>query len=392
MVSIKSEKRKSDFINIGHLVKNGIIHKSLFWVIISSILLSSNSVVYTFPVSPEMSWTGSQSVRRGFDASPAIDTNHPDLIIAEYEEAAFTGLIMKPEGDIIVRKGGRLVLRNTTVFFNHSGYYEHGILLEEGSTFEAYESQILGLDNLFFFRSWGATVILEGSTFRMTHAICGNSSSVSILRSHLWALYCLNESTAQVENANLCYLILRGSASARVNGSRMIEIILYGDSRVQVSNTTLRFIFYFDSGTAMISNCIYEDEIRFEPRLCELAIEVLDEETRDPIPLAFISLYRPEEHEVASSSTGFDGTVSFTDLEEGDYFVEAEAEGYASLGARISLLDESQREVLAMRRSEADRIDFTELYLSFSIWIVLLIAFVFSIKSSGGGELRRRAW
>ncbi|MDH5201225.1 MAG: hypothetical protein OEW93_10080, partial [Candidatus Bathyarchaeota archaeon] len=183
-------------------------------------------------------------MRQGFDTSQAIDTNHTDLVIAEDEEASFTNLVMRPEGDIIVRRGGRLVLRNTTVFFNHSGYYEHGILLEEDSTFEAYESRILGLDNLFFFRSWGATVILEGSTFRMTHAICGNSSSVSILRSHLWALHCLNESTAQVENASLCYLIMHGSASARVDGSRMIEIILYGDSRVQVSDTTLRFIFY----------------------------------------------------------------------------------------------------------------------------------------------------
>jgi hypothetical protein len=384
MVSKKSEKRKRDFINIGHLLKNGIIFKSMFWVVVSSILLSSNSVVHTFPVSPEMSWTGSPSVRRGFYAYPAIDTNHPDLIIAEDEEAAFTGLVMRPEGDIIVRKGGRLVLRNTTVFFNHSGYYEHGILLEEGSTFEAYESQILGLDNLFFFRSWGATVILEGSTFRMTHAICGNSSNVSILRSHLWALYCLNESTAQVENANLCYLILRGSASARVNGSQMIEIILYGNSRVQVSDTTLRFIFYFDSGTAMISNCVYEDEIRFEPRLCELAIEVLDKETRDPIPLARISLHRPKKHEVASSSTGSNGTTSFIGLEEGDYYVEAEAEGYAPMDARISLLEESQNETLAMQRSEADRTDLTELYLSFSIWLIFLVVFVFSIIHAVG--------
>ncbi len=356
----------------------------MFWVIISLTLLSSNSVVYTFPISPETSGMGSQSVRQGFGASPAIDTNHPDLIIVEDEEIAFTGLVMRPEGDIIVRRGGRLVLRNTTVFFNHSGYYEHGILLEEGSTFEAYESQILGLDNLFFFRSWGATVILEGSTFRMTHAICENSSSISILRSHLWALHCLNKSTAQVENASLCYLIMHGNASAWVNGSRMIEIILYDDSRVQVSNTTLRFIFYFDSGTAMISNCIYEDEIRFKPRLCELTLEVLDEGTRDPIPMALISLHHPEEHEVATSITGSNGKASFKGLEEGDYFVEAEAGGYAPLGARISLLDESQNETLAMRRSEADRIDLTELYLSISIWLIFLAVFVFSISHAVG--------
>ncbi|MDH5363240.1 MAG: carboxypeptidase-like regulatory domain-containing protein [Aigarchaeota archaeon] len=330
-------------------------------------------------------------MRQGFDAYPAIDTNHTDIVIAEDEEASFNGLVLRPVGDIIVRRGGRLVLRNTTIFFNHSGYYEHGILLEEGSTFEAYGSQILGLDNLFFFRSWGATVILEDSTFRMTHAIYGNSSSVSILRSHLWALNCLNESTAQVKNATLCYLIMHGNASATVNGSRMIEIILYGDSRVQVSDTTLRFIFYFDSGTATISNCSYEDEIRFKPKLCELTFEVLDEETRDPIPLARISLYRPEEHEVASSSTGSDGAASFTDLEEGDYFVEAEAGGYTPLSARISLLDDSQNETLLMRRSEADRINLIELYLSILIWIVLLVAFVFSIKSRGGGEMRRKA-
>ncbi len=363
----------------------------MFCIIISLILLFSNSIVYAFPIFSEVSGVGSLSVRHGFSASPAIDTNHPDLIIAEDEEAVLAGLVMRPEGDIIVRRGGRLVLRNTTVFFNHSGYYEHGILLEEGSTFEAYESQILGLDNLFFFRSWGATVILEGSTFRMTHAICGNSSSVKILRSHLWALHCLNESNAQVENSSLCYLIMHGSASARVNGSRMIEIILYGDSRAHVSDTTLRFIFYFDSGTATLSNCSYEDEIRFEPRLCELTIEALDEETRDPIPLARISLHRPEEQEVASSSTGSDGTASFTSLEEGDYYVEAEAEGYAPLGARISLLDDSQKETLLMRRLEADRIDLTELYLSISICIVLLVAFVFSIKPRSGGEMRRKA-
>jgi hypothetical protein len=379
MVSIKSEKRKSDFINIGHLVKNGIILKSMFWVIISSILLSSNSVVNTFPISSEMFSAGSLSVRQGFDASPAIDTNHTDIVIAEDKEASFTGLVLRPVGDIIVRRGGRLVLRNTTVFFNHSGYYEHGILLEEGSTFEAYGSQILGLDNLFFFRSWGATVILEDSTFRMTHAICGNSSSVSILRSHLWALNCLNESTAQVKNATLCYLIMHENASARVDGSQMIEIILYDDSRVQVSDTMLRFIFYFDSGTATISNCSYEDEIRFKPRLCELTINVLDEETRVPIPMAYISLHRPKEHEVASSSTGSDGTASFKGLEEGDYYVEAEAEGYASLSVRISLLDDSQNETLLMQRLEVDRIDLTELYLSILIWLILLVVFVFSI-------------
>jgi hypothetical protein len=379
MVSIKSEKRKSDFINIGHLVKNGIILKSMFWVIISSILLSSNSVVNTFPISSEMFSAGSLSVRQGFDASPAIDTNHTDIVIAEDKEASFTGLVLRPVGDIIVRRGGRLVLRNMTIFFNHSGYYEHGILLEEGSTFEAYGSQILGLDNLFFFRSWGATVILEDSTFRMTHAICGNSSSVSILRSHLWALNCLNESTAQVKNATLCYLIMHENASARVDGSQMIEIILYDDSRVQVSDTMLRFIFYFDSGTATISNCSYEDEIRFKPRLCELTINVLDEETRVPIPMAYISLHRPKEHEVASSSTGSDGTASFKGLEEGDYYVEAEAEGYASLSVRISLLDDSQNETLLMQRLEVDRIDLTELYLSILIWLILLVVFVFSI-------------
>jgi len=379
MVSIKSEKRKSDFINIGHLVKNGIILKSMFWVIISSILLSSNSVVNTFPISSEMFSAGSLSVRQGFDASPAIDTNHTDIVIAEDKEASFTGLVLRPVGDIIVRRGGRLVLRNMTIFFNHSGYYEHGILLEEGSTFEAYGSQILGLDNLFFFRSWGATVILEDSTFRMTHAICGNSSSVSILRSHLWALNCLNESIAQVKNATLCYLIMHENASARVDGSQMIEIILYDDSRVQVSDTMLRFIFYFDSGTATISNCSYEDEIRFKPRLCELTINVLDEETRVPIPMAYISLHRPKEHEVASSSTGSDGTASFKGLEEGDYYVEAEAEGYASLSVRISLLDDSQNETLLMQRLEVDRIDLTELYLSILIWLILLVVFVFSI-------------
>jgi len=318
-------------------------------------------------------------VRQGFDASPAIDTNHTDIVIAEDKEASFTGLVLRPVGDIIVRRGGRLVLRNMTIFFNHSGYYEHGILLEEGSTFEAYGSQILGLDNLFFFRSWGATVILEDSTFRMTHAICGNSSSVSILRSHLWALNCLNESTAQVKNATLCYLIMHENASARVDGSQMIEIILYDDSRVQVSDTMLRFIFYFDSGTATISNCSYEDEIRFKPRLCELTINVLDEETRVPIPMAYISLHRPKEHEVASSSTGSDGTASFKGLEEGDYYVEAEAEGYASLSVRISLLDDSQNETLLMQRLEVDRIDLTELYLSILIWLILLVVFVFSI-------------
>lgn len=351
----------------------------MFWFIVSLIVLSSNSVVYTIPVSLEMSCKGSPSVGQGFDAYQAIYTNNPDIVIAEDEEATFTGLVMRPEGDIIVRRGGRLVLRNTTVFFNHSGYYEHGILLEEGSTFEAYESRILGQDNLFFFRSWGATVILEGTTFRMTHAICGNSSSVSILRSHLWALTCLNESTAQVENTTLCYLIMHGNASARVDGSQMIEIILSDDSRVKVSGTTLRFIFYFDSGTAMISNCSYEDEIRFEPRLCRLTINVLDEETRVPIPMVYISLYRPKEHEVASSSTESEGRAFFTGLEDGDYHVEAEAEGYVSLSVRISLLDDSQNETLLMQRLEVDRIDLSELYLSISIWLIFLVVFVFAI-------------
>jgi len=277
-----------------------------------------------------------------------------DIVIGEGELVVLQDQVIAPPGDIIVEEGGTLVLRGTEIVFNHTGYYEHGILLKNGSTLELYDSQIIGLGNLFFFRAHGATITVDNSTFWRTHAICGNTTRITIRGSHLWALHCLNDTRVDAADADLSYLLLMGDSSARVARSQMIEIILYDRSHASVSDTNLRFIFYFDEGTATISNCTYEDEIRFGPNLCDLTILVQDEETAEPVPTVGVYLNRSWGDAVASSRTGDEGTVSFRGVEEGDYMVQLVGDGYEPLSVRISVLDEAQLETFLITGMSAE--------------------------------------
>lgn len=277
-----------------------------------------------------------------------------DIVIGEGDVMVFQDRVFAPPGDIIVEEGGTLVLRGTEIVFNHTGYYEHGVLLKNDSTLEIYDSKIIGLGNLFFFRAHDATIIVDNSTFRRTHAICGNTTQITIRGSHLWALHCLNETRVDATDADLSYLLLMGGSSARVSGSRMIEIILYDRSHASVSDTNLRFIFYFDEGTATISNCTYEDEIRFEPNLCDLTILVHDEETTEPVSAVEVYLNRSWGDAVASSRTGDEGAAYFRGVEEGDYMVQLVGDGYESLSVRISVLNETQRETFLITGMRAE--------------------------------------
>lgn len=280
--------------------------------------------------------------------------NVDDLVIGEGEERTLQYLALTPPGDIVVEEGGTLVLRDVEITFNHTGFYEHGILLEEGSTLEIYDSQIKGLDNLFYFRANSAAIIIENSTFRHTHLICSGSTQITVRDSHIWALHCLNDTKVDVVDADLSYLLLMGDSSARIDRAQMIEIILYDRSHVSVSNASLRFIFYFDEGTATITNCDYEDEIRFEPNLCDLTIMVRDEETLELVPAVDVQLNRTKGDMIVASQTDDEGAASFHDIEEGDYMVEMAGEGYGSYRVRISVLNETQQETLFIGKLAAE--------------------------------------
>jgi hypothetical protein len=344
--------RKMKYERPSSRFKKNFLKKTACVLLILVILFSNpfiSSIAYRLEKNGE-----NRNVKSRFVIPRVKAIDEDDLVIGEGKETTFQDLVITPSGDIVVEEGGKLVLRGTIIVFNHTGFYEHGIFLENGSTLEIYDSQIVGLDNLFFFNAHNATIIVDNSTFRRTHAICSDSTRITIRGSHLWALHCLNDTKVDATDADLSYLLLMGDSSAQIDGSQMIEIILYDRSHVSVSNTSLRFIFYFDEGTATISDCAYEDEIRFEPSLCDLTILVQDEETLEPVPAVDVYLNRSKGDEVASSHTGDEGAVSFNDVEEGDYMVELVGDGYASFSVRISVLNETQQETLFMSRLETE--------------------------------------
>lgn len=284
---------------------------------------------------------------------PGVEVNEAvDLVIKEGEEVTIQDQVFTPSGDIVVKRGAKLILRNAEVVFTHTRCFEHGIILKENTTLQIYHSQIIGLNNLFFLKAQDTTLIIEDSKLRRAQVLCGNSSRISFVRSYLWALHCFNESTANIFNAHLCYLFLRGRSSAQVDDSHMIEVLLYDSSKAYISDTTMKNVFYFDEGSATLSNCSYVDTIRFKPKLCNLTIMVLDEDDHDPVPMVNVTLNRPKGCEVASSLTNDDGVASFSGLEEGDYFAEVEIEGYVPVSVRIPLLNETQHETLIISRME----------------------------------------
>jgi len=248
-------------------------------------------------------------------------------------------------------------------------------------------SEIRGVNNLFFLKAQDTILIIEDSFLRRAQVLCGNSSQISFVHSYLWALHCFNESTIDVLNAHLCYLFLRGRSSALIDDSQMIEVLLYDSSKASISDTTMKNVFYFDEGSATLSNCSYVDTIRFMPKLCDLTIMVLDEDTRDPIPMVNVTLDRPRGYEVASSLTKDDGAASFSGLEEGDYFAEVEMEGYAPLSVRIPLLNETQHETVMIQRMEGERSQIPA-NRYFSILIVIVFA-VLVLSLFYGFHMRR---
>ncbi len=364
-----------------HGWKNPLKYAILFTI--SFTLISVNPTVHSVPELSELS-DERRSLRelRTLEYT-SVDVNGPDFIVMEDLEVVIKDRVLRPKGDIIVKRGGRLILQNTEIIFNHSGFYEHGILLKKDTAFEAYDSHIRGLDNLFFFRSYGASLMIQNTTFRRTHMICENNTQIQMIQSYLWALHCLNDTTVNVVNSHLCYLLLMGNSSAKVDDTRMIEIILYDSSRVSVSDSTLRFIFYFDEGKATISNCTYEDEIRFGPRLCDLTIKVIDEGTHQPVSSAQVSLNRTSKTEVFTAILGPDGAVQFDGLKEGDYIVEVDSEGYMPLSIRMSLLNDEQVETLFISKMETKRQGSMDLYLSIIVLVILFCVFLVLI-------LRRR--
>ena len=326
---------------------------SKLWVIIPFLLFSSNLLTNSILISPIIDDGSSLVNWLEVYTIPGAEADAPiDFVIKEAEEVTVQDQVLEPSGDIVVERDAKLILRNATVLFTHAGCFEHGIVLGENTTLDIYHSQIRGRSNLFFFKAQDTNLIIEDSKIRMTHVLCGNSSRISIVRSDLWALHCFNESTADIVNAQLHYLFLRGNSSAQVEDSHIVEVLLYGSSRASISDTTLKNIFYFDEALATLSNCSYVDLIRFRPKLCDLTVTVLDNETHYPVPMVNITLDRPKGCEIATSSTDNDGIATFHDLEEGDYFAEVEMEGYVPAKARIPLLNETQHETLMICRIE----------------------------------------
>lgn len=274
------------------------------------------------------------------------------IVVGKGEKMTIRGRVLVNPGDIIVEEGGTLVIRDAEIYFNHTGYYEHGILLRAGTRLEVYNSSIIGLKNLYFLRAEDTTLIVEDSTLMRTHVIVGNRSQIEFRRSYLWTLHCLNDSHADVCDSELYYLFLQGTSSARVENTTMIEILLYESSVVNVSDSTLRFIFFLDEGYATISNCDYEDVIRFKPRECELIVQVLDEKIGEPLSDVKVTLNKTGGPNMFEEVTGEGGSIYFSEIEEGDYFVGLSREGYISLTARVSVLNETHRETLLMERIE----------------------------------------
>ena len=327
--------------------------RSKIGVFISFILFSSNLCTGSILISLKLD--NRSSLFKGLDIYTVlgVEANESiDFVVKEGEEVTIQDQVFIPLGDIVVERGGKLILQYAEVIFNNTHCFEHGIILKENTTLWIKQSKIRGVNNLFFFKAQNTTLIIEDSKLRMTHVLCGNFSRISIVRSDLWALHCFNESTVDIINARLHYLFLRGRSSAQVDDSHIVEVLLYDNSKASLLDTVLKNVFYFDEGAATLSNCSYVDTIRFKPKLCDLTITVLDEVNQDPIPAVNVTLNRPKGYKVASSLTDDDGSASFSGLEEGDYFAEAEMEGYVPLSARIPLLNETQHETLMIHRME----------------------------------------
>lgn len=264
---------------------------------------------------------------------------NPDIVVEERK--TIQGEYMALPGDIVVKRGATLVLVDTVITFNHTGYYEHGILLEEGASIELHNSSIHGLDNMFYFTVRNSSLTMIDSELRRTHVICENRSRITIKGSYLWALHCLNETMAQVDDSQLCYLFLIDGSTGIVDGCTLIEILLYDDSRVRVSDSTFRFLFYLDEGRADIVNCSYEDEIRFKPMTCDLEVTVVDSEGA-PVTEASVALTGYDGLRAASMTTDGEGRASFTGLEAGSYNLTVTKAGYEELNVMRPLLDEAQ--------------------------------------------------
>lgn len=276
----------------------------------------------------------------------------PDIVV-EGGTHTMRGEHLEPPGDIVVKRGATLVLVDTEIVFNHSGYYEHGILVEEGASMELRNSSVVAVDNMFYLRVRNASLTMVDSELRRTHVICENGSRVSITGSYLWALHCLNETVATVNGSQLCYLFLIDGSAGRVDGCKMIEILLYDDSRVRVSDSTFRFVFYLDEGWAEIIDCDYEDEIRFKPMMCELDVKVIDPEG-EPVDEASVTLTRYSGEQAASTTTDKQGVASFTGLEAGSYNLTVAKPGYEETRVEKPLLDEAQGVTVQIQAAPLD--------------------------------------
>ena len=332
--------------------------KAALHLFLVSIILSSMTVAFSTS-------TGGQVPG---DPSPT-----PDLVI-EGCKHTIQGETMEPPADIVVKKGGILVLEDSKIIFNHTGYYEHGILLEEGASIELHNSSVVALDNMFYFRVKNSSLVMVDSELRRTHVICENRSQIRIRGSYLWALHCLNETAANVTHSQLCYLFLIDGSTGHVDDCEMIEILLYDDSQVNVSDSTLRFVFYFDEGRANIENCDYEDEIRFKPMMCELDVTVIDPEGQ-PVAAATVTLTRYGGELAASILTDEEGSASFTGLEEGGYTLIVRKEGYEEREIERPLLDETQSETVQIHASPKDRPE-NERMVLLSVFTVTVFAII----------------
>jgi hypothetical protein len=276
----------------------------------------------------------------------------PDMVVEE-RVRVIRGERLKPPGDIVVKRGAALILVDTEIVFNHSGYYEHGVLVEEGASITLHNSSIAALDNMFYLRVRNASLTMVDSRLRRTHVICENRSRVEIKGSYLWALHCLNETVASVNGSQLCYLFLIDGSEARVDDCTLIEILLYDDSRVHVSGSTFRFLFYLDDGRAEIIDCDYEDEIRFKPMMCELDVTVIDH-MGEPVAEASVTLTRYGGERAASTTTDEHGSASFTGLDAGSYNLTVAKPGYEETRVERPLLDEAQAVTVQMLSASID--------------------------------------
>lgn len=302
------------------------------------------------------------------------------IIVKNSSTATIKDEIFNSIESIIVEENGILIINRTNVYFNNMACNEYGIYLKKNSSLYLYNSELKGLNNLFYFKGNNAKIFISNSRIRGTHILCYEKSNISINGSDLWATHCFNSSTANINNSKLHYLFLTENSVSNISNSHIVEILLYDNSYANVVNTTLKNIFYFDNGWTSLSNCSYVDIIRFIPKKCNLTIGVFENDHNYPIQKAHIKIIHVLNAFEKVSKTNKSGYSNFSNLTEGDYYINIEKEGYNNLKERISILNKADTKTfLLLKKEKAYLLKEKLLIVSFVLIIIAIVYILYKL-------------